>query len=102
MLFRSLPGLIGESTIKPGKAADLEKLGHAAVAPGASPAPGASNVPSPAAADRPPARDELWLPIVLLVLVLLCVEWTIYHRDVVIRGWRTFSSRLRGPAGRGA
>ena len=93
---------VGESTIKPGKAADLEKLGHAAVAPGASPAPGASNVPSPAAADRPPARDELWLPIVLIVLVLLCAEWTLYHRDVVIRGWRTFSSRIRRPAGRGA
>jgi len=93
---------VGESTIKPGKAADLEKLGHAAVAPGASPAPGASNVPSPAAQDRPPARDELWLPIVLLVLVLLCAEWTLYHRDVVIRGWRTVSSRLRAPAARGA
>jgi Ca-activated chloride channel family protein len=93
---------VGESTIKPGKAADLEKLGHVAVAPGSSPVPGVSGAPSPAAADRPPARDELWLPIVLLVLVLLCAEWTLYHRDVVIRGWRTFSSRLRGPAGRGA
>jgi hypothetical protein len=91
---------VGESAITPGKAADLEKLGHAAAAPGAS--PGASGAPAAAAKDRPPARDELWLPIVLLVLVGLCVEWTLYHRDVVTRGWRGFTARLRGPARRGA
>jgi hypothetical protein len=93
---------VNESAIAPGKASVLEKLGHAAAAPGPSAAPGASPAPATAAQNRPPARDELWLPIVLLVLVLLCVEWTIYHRDVVIRGWRSFSGRLRGPAGRSA
>jgi hypothetical protein len=93
---------VGESTITPGKVSDLEKLGKVAVAPGAS--PGASAAPGTAggAKDRPPARDELWLPIVLIVLVGLCVEWTLYHRDVVVRGWRSFTGRLRGPAGRSA
>jgi VWA domain-containing protein/aerotolerance regulator-like protein len=93
---------VNESAIAPGKASALEKLGRAPAAPGASPAPGASGAPAPAAENRPPARDELWLPIVFIVLVLLCAEWTLYHRDVVIRGWRSFTTRLRGPAGRSA
>jgi VWA domain-containing protein/aerotolerance regulator-like protein len=93
---------VGESTIAPGKASDLEKLGRqvgAAPSPGSSPAPGATPAPASGAADRPPARDELWLPIVVIVLVLLCVEWTLYHRDVVTRGWRNLTGRVRGPAG---
>jgi hypothetical protein len=93
---------VGESAIAPGKAADLEKLGRqvaAAPSPGASVAPGASPVPA-GAKDRPPARDELWLPIVLIVLVGLCVEWTLYHRDVVTRGWRSLTGRLRGAGAR--
>ena len=65
--------------------------------------PGASPVTGPAAADRPPARDELWLPIVLIVLVGLCVEWALYHRDVVVRGWRSLTrSRLARPRPDGA
>jgi hypothetical protein len=91
---------VNESAIAPGKAAELEELGRGASGPGGSPVPGASGAPAPAsAASRPPARDELWLPIVLLVLLLLCAEWTLYHRDVVLRGWRSFSGRLRRPAG---
>ncbi|HEX5015366.1 MAG TPA: VWA domain-containing protein [Candidatus Limnocylindrales bacterium] len=86
---------VGESTIAPGKASDLEKLGRQVAAepsPGASLAPGAS--PAPAGAkDRPPARDELWLPIALIVLIGLCVEWALYHRDVVTRGWRNVTRR---------
>ena len=45
----------------------------------------------------PPARDELWFPIVLIVLIGLCVEWALYHRDVVTRAWRAMSSRIRRP-----
>jgi hypothetical protein len=82
---------VGESTITPGSAAALEKLGRAA------PAPGASADPDPAVATRPPARDELWFPIVLLVLLGLCVEWALYHRDVVTRGWRGVTRRIRRP-----
>jgi hypothetical protein len=54
-----------------------------------------------AAAARPNARDEIWIPIVFGVFVLLCVEWALYHRDTVLRGWRAVSGRLRRPAGTG-
>jgi hypothetical protein len=85
---------IGESAIAPGSAAALEKLGTVAGA-GASAGPGAGGVP---VVERPPARDELWVPLVLAVLVGLCVEWALYHRDVVTRGWRALTSRVRRPA----
>ncbi len=82
---------VGESMITPGSVAALEKLGRAA------PAPGASAAPDPAVESRPPARDELWFPIVLIVLIGLCVEWALYHRDVVTRARRAMSSRIRRP-----
>jgi hypothetical protein len=48
---------------------------------------------------RPSARDELWIPIVLLVLLVLSIEWAVYHRDAVIRIRRGFATRLgRGQA----
>jgi hypothetical protein len=74
---------------------------------GASPSPSAepSGTPAPAVsapADRPPARDELWAPILLLVLLFLCIEWAVYQRDALIRLWRGLGGRLRGrPAGGG-
>jgi hypothetical protein len=62
--------------------------------------PTASAAPAAAADSRPPARDELWVPILLIVLVALCVEWAVYQRDAVIRLWRSLNARLgRGPAG---
>lgn len=86
---------VGESTIKPGAVTTIERLGEAAPQPGASGAPGQGEGP----VSRPAARDELWIPILLIVLVGLCVEWALYHRDVVVRGWRALSGRLRRPAG---
>jgi Ca-activated chloride channel family protein len=62
---------VAESTIAPGSAAAIEALG--------TPASGG------AAADRPPVRDELWVPIVLLALLLLTLEWLVYERDVLAR-----------------
>jgi hypothetical protein len=88
---------IGESTIAPKAeaATALEKLGQAAPAPGSSAAAvGATAEP------RPAARDELWVPIVLLVLLGLCLEWALYHRDVIGRGRRAITARLR-PATKG-
>lgn len=76
---------VNESTIAPGSAAALERLG---TTPGASPAPGAGTV-APAT-----TRDELWIPILLLVLVALCVEWAVYHRDAVIRLRRSLGARF--------
>jgi hypothetical protein len=91
-----------ESTIAPGSAAAIEALGRAAGAspsPGTSPSPAASGEPSgsiePSASPegggggstepRPPARDELWVPVVLIVLSVLVVEWLVYQRDAVAR-----------------
>ena len=89
---------VDESAIAPGPNRVLEDLGRARAAPGASGVP-AGGVD--AVADRPAARDELWIPLVLLVLVGLCIEWTVYHRDAVLRAWRGLTGRLRRPAGSG-
>ena len=84
---------VAESAIAPGPTRVLEDLGTAV--PGAAPS-GAptSNGAAGAAAARPNARDEVWIPIALGVLVLLCVEWIVYHRDAVQRGWRAIGGRL--------
>ncbi len=95
---------VDESNIAPGSAASIEALG---VAAGASGAPGASASPSTgtgagtAIDPRPMTRDELWVPIVLLVLLGLCIEWAVYHRDALIRLHRSFGARFgrRAPDG---
>jgi hypothetical protein len=85
---------VRESTITPGGAAGLEALGpDASAEPGSSPATGAG------ATDRPTTRDELWGPLILLILVVLCVEWAAYHRDALARIRRGLGLRLgRRPA----
>ena len=87
---------VNESTIAPGSAAAIEGLGTTAAA---SPGPGASGAPAPATTDRPTTRDELWVPLVLLVIGFLCVEWALYHRDGVVRIRRALALRLRRDAG---
>ena len=91
---------MNESDIAPGDPAKLTALGRAA----SSPAPGASTSPgtAAAAADRPNARDELWIPVVLVALVLLSLEWLIYERDTLARLRRSAAARFGGgrrPAG---
>ena len=81
---------VGESTIAPGSAAAIEALG---TAPGASPAPGAAGTDAPAT-----TRDELWVPLLLIVLVALCVEWAVYHRDAVTRMRRDLAARFGRPS----
>ena len=84
---------VGESTIAPGSPAAIEALGRA---PAASPAAGGSEAPI----ERATTRDELWIPIVVLVLIGLCVEWAVYHRDALIRIRRSLGSRFgRQPSG---
>jgi hypothetical protein len=89
---------VSESAIAPGANRILEDLGKARPAAVGSGAPGASggtgNAADPAVA-RPNARDELWIPIVLIVLIGLCVEWALYHRDAVLRAWRALTGRIR-------
>ncbi len=89
-----------ESDIAPGDAAALTALGTGASTAATSSvgsSPGAS-VPISAApvAPRPPARDELWAPLLLLVLLLLLVEWTVYERDALIRLRRRLAAALVG------
>lgn len=98
-----------ESNIAPGSAAAIVALGGGIAAspgpsgsgaPTASPS-GSAATPAPAggaggADDRPAARDELWVPIVLLVLVVLMAEWLVYQRDAATRLWRGFRRRLGG------
>ena len=89
---------VDESTIAPGSAATIEALGRV---PAASPGPSGptGGTGATAAAARPTARDELWIPIVLIVLVALCVEWAVYQRDAVVRIRRGLAARFgRRPA----
>jgi hypothetical protein len=101
-----------ESNIAPGSPGLIEALGGAAsgsAAPsgsaGPSDGPSATATPAPtggpgaAATARPPARDELWIPIILIVLAVLMAEWLVYQRDAVLRLWRGFRGRPAGGGG---
>ncbi len=89
---------LGESAINPGRPAAIEALGRAA-AP--SPGPGATPAPDPQLAAVPTSRDEVWVPIVLIVLVGLCVEWLVYNRDGLTRLQRALAAWFgrHGPDG---
>lgn len=91
---------VDESKIAPGDAGAITRLGTSA-------GPGASTQPTEGSgepAGRPNARDELWIPIVLIALAVLTVEWLVYERDTVARLRRSASARVRGRriAGKGA
>lgn len=88
---------VDESTISPGSAAAIEALGTVPVAsPGPSGSGGGGATP---ATQRPTAREELWIPIVLIVLVALCVEWAVYQRDAAVRLRRGLAARFGRSAG---
>lgn len=81
---------VDEANIAPGAPALLESLGR-----DLRTEPSAGDGPT----ERPTSRDELWVPIVLSVLVVLCVEWALYHRDAVALLQRRLSERFgRQPA----
>ena len=85
---------VRESTITPGDGRGLVDLGAAAGGqPGATPGTAGGQV-----VERPTTRDELWIPILLIVLIGLCIEWAVYHRDALARIRRGFATRL-GRAG---
>jgi hypothetical protein len=88
-----------ESDVAPGSPSAIVALGRApgasgatpsgSLAPTASTAPGSSATPGSGGTDKPPvARDELWVLLVLIALVVLTAEWLVYHRDAVTRLWR--------------
>jgi hypothetical protein len=90
---------VSESSIGPGSAATIEALGHARAGspdPSASPGVGAGSTTT-TPTERRPARDELWAPLLLVVLVLLCVEWAVYERDGLRRIRRSIAARLPLP-----
>jgi hypothetical protein len=82
---------IDESTIAPGSVAAIEALGFA---PGASASPGTGNAQGAAPTAQATSRVELWVPIVLLVLLGLCIEWAVYHRDALTRMRRGLGARF--------
>ncbi len=86
---------VDESSIAPGDSASIEALGRTTANDDGTGA---------AATDRPPARDELWVPILLVALIVLTAEWLVYERDTVARLWRGLGARLgrRGSPERGA
>ncbi len=90
---------VNESTIAPGSVAAIEALGTTAVA---SPEPGSGGSGGAPVTERPTSRDELWIPIVLVVLVVLCAEWALYHRDGLIRLRRHVAARLGRRSGEAA
>jgi Ca-activated chloride channel homolog len=77
---------VDESRIAPGDITALTALGTAAASPGTG--------ESPVVADRPNARDELWIPIVLIALLVLTFEWLVYERDTLARLRRGIAARL--------
>jgi von Willebrand factor type A domain/Aerotolerance regulator N-terminal len=92
---------VDESNIAPGDGSALVALGRTAGGPGASAGPGASGGPGPSAgtgnapaAARPPARDELWVPVVLIALLALTAEWLVYERDTLARMRRALAARF--------
>jgi hypothetical protein len=83
---------VEESSIAPGSAASIEALGTSAPAPGAG----------EGETERPTTRDELWIPIVLVVLLVLAAEWALYHRDALVRIRRSLAARFGRRAATGA
>jgi hypothetical protein len=80
---------VGESTIAPGSAAVLERLGSVAAGGGAG---GGGD-------GRPPARDNLWIPLAALALAFLAVEAAVFQRDALVRIRRRLGRGLgRRPA----
>jgi len=109
---------VDESNIAPGSPAAIAALGSGGPASSPGTSPGTSAAPSDGASagaspepgtgagttappDRRPARDELWVPIVLLVLAVLMIEYAVYQRDALIRLWRGATARLGSSDGAG-
>jgi len=74
---------VDESNVAPGSTAAIERLGSTRGAGGGS-----------GGEQRAPARDELWIPIVLAALAFLVFEWAVYERDTVARFRRALGARL--------
>ena len=74
---------VDESTIAPGSAAALERLGS-----------DGHRRARRRRGDRPPARDDLWIPLAAIALAFLVLEAFVFQRDALVR-------RIRRRLGRG-
>ena len=83
---------VDESRIAPGDAAALDGAGQPAASPGAR---RSRDRHAATPATRPNARDELWIPIVLVALLVLTLEWLVYERDTLARLRRAAGARRR-------
>lgn len=91
---------VDESNIAPGDVALLTALGQPDPSPG--PAGGGDPESGAVAGDRPNARDEIWIPILLVALLVLTAEWMVYERDALARLRRGVAARLRRSPAAGA
>jgi len=82
---------VDESNIAPGSVATIAALG----------APRGQRSGKAGAEARPPARDELWVPLVLAAIVFLVLEWAIYERDTLARLKRALTARMSGAGASG-
>jgi hypothetical protein len=82
---------VDESNIAPGDPAKLTGLGRPAASSNPSAGTGVT-----AAAKEPAARDELWIPIVLVALAVLTLEWLVYERDTLARLRRRAVASIHG------
>lgn len=87
---------VDESNIAPGDPAKLTGLGKPAASANPSAGTGSGGTTGTNAAKEPAARDELWIPIVLIALLVLTAEWLVYERDTVSRLRRHLVARIRG------
>jgi len=85
---------VDESNIAPGDPAKIEALG---AKPTASASPGEASTTSQGAPSPAQSRDELWVPITLIALVVIALEWMVYERDTLVRLRRATVRRLTAP-----
>jgi len=86
---------VGESTIAPGSADALERLGT-------GPGVGTGGAAGGAAGQRPPARDDLWIPLAAIVLAFLVLEALVFQRDALVRIRRRLGRGVRRRPSAGA
>ncbi len=77
-------------------AVDLFEPGESSILPGDAGALAALGGTSGTSAEAGMARDEWWVPLVLLLLVVLAAEWLLYERD----GARRIAQGIRSRLGR--
>ena len=98
-VYRADPVMVDSaSPVQPSAwfAVDLFEPGESSIQPGDGGAIAALGGTSGTSASAGTARDEWWVPLVLLLLVVLATEWLLYERD----GARRIAQGIRSRLGR--